>query len=226
MAKKWLKFFLGASHMINNDIFNIFNFSTFSLGYFQDPVFRAIFDKISQNAGFVRYPREKVEKLKMLKMLKFIICEAPQKISIIFCPFLAIFTLFHSKNWPYLQKSEFGNLAKTRFWFLLVNNSLCSIPLSWTRSYIKETPGDRCVKYCQCQPITAKYIEAVGQSQLWTHLDVAVPEADGGDVSAVRVSALYTRDARVQLRGEVTHARLPGAVPQPHNLNTAVRIII
>ena len=53
-----------------------------------------------------------------------------------------------------------------------------------------------------------------------------VPEADGGDVSAVRVSALYTRDARVQLRGEVTHARLPGAVPQTHNLNTAVRIII
>ena len=69
-------------------------------------------------------------------------------------------------------------------------------------------------------------IYTVGQSQLWTHLDVAVPEADGGDVSAVRVSALYTRDARVQLRGEVTHARLPGAVPQPHNLNTAVRIII
>ena len=69
-------------------------------------------------------------------------------------------------------------------------------------------------------------IYTVGQSQLWTHLDVPVPEADGGDVSAVRVSALYTRDARVQLRGEVTHARLPGAVPQTHNLNTAVRIII
>ena len=80
----------------------------------------------------------------MLKMLLFIICEAPQKISTIFKPFLAIFTLFHLKNWPYLQKPEFGNLAKTRFWFLLVNNSLCSIPLSWTRSYIKETPGDRC----------------------------------------------------------------------------------
>ena len=72
-------------------------------------------------------------------------------------------------------------------------------------------------QYLHSWPITA---------QLWTHLDVAVPEADGGDVSAVRVSALYTRDARVQLRGEVTHARLPGAVPQPHNLNTAVRIII
>ena len=81
----------------------------------------------------------------MLKMLSFIICEAPQKISTIFKPFLAILTLFHLKNWPYLQKPEFGNLAKTRFLFILVNNSLCSIPLSWTRSYNKETPGDRCV---------------------------------------------------------------------------------
>ena len=81
--------------MINNDIFHIFSFSTFSLGYFQDPVFRAIFEKFSQNAGFVKYPREKVEKQKMLKMLKFIICEAPQKISTIFWPFLAIFTVFH-----------------------------------------------------------------------------------------------------------------------------------
>ena len=60
-------------------------------------------------------------------MLLFIICEAPQKISTIFKPFLAIFTLFHLKNWPYLQKPEFGNLAKTRFWFLLVNNSLCIV---------------------------------------------------------------------------------------------------
>ena len=85
--------------MINNDIYNIFNLSTFSLGYFQDPVFRAIFEKISQNAGFVKYLRENVEKQKMLKMLKFIICEAPQKISTIFWPFLAIFTLFHSKKW-------------------------------------------------------------------------------------------------------------------------------
>ena len=76
--------------MINNDIYNIFNFSTFSLGYFQDPVFRAIFDKISQNAGFVKYPREKVEKQKMLKMLKFIICEAPQK----FQPFFGHFSPF------------------------------------------------------------------------------------------------------------------------------------
>ena len=83
-------------------------------------------------------------------MLLFIICEAPQKISTIFKPFLAIFTLFHLKNWQYLQKPEFGNLAKTRFWLLLVNNSLCSIPLSCARSEIKETPGDRCVYYHHC----------------------------------------------------------------------------
>ena len=77
-------------------------------------------------------------------MLSFYICEAPQKISTIFKPILAIFTLFHLKNLLYLQKPELGNLAKTRFWLLLVNNSLCSIPLSYARSYIKQTPGDRC----------------------------------------------------------------------------------
>ena len=84
--------------MINNNIFNIFSFSTFSLVYFLDPVFRAIFLNFSQNAGFVKYPREKVEKLKMLKMLLFIICEAPKKISTLFGHFLAIFTLFHLTN--------------------------------------------------------------------------------------------------------------------------------
>ena len=79
----------------------------------------------------------------MLKMLLFFMCEAPQKNSTNFKAIFGHFTLFHLKNWPYLQKPEFGNLAKTRFWLLLVNNSLCSIPLSWTRSYIEETPGDR-----------------------------------------------------------------------------------
>ena len=77
-------------------------------------------------------------------MLLFIICEAPQKNSTFFKPFLAISTLFHLKKWPYLQKPELGNLGETRFWLLLVNNSLCSIPRSCARSYIKETPGDRC----------------------------------------------------------------------------------
>ena len=72
MAKsghKMVEIFWGGLHMINNDIFHIFSFSTFSLGYFQDPVFRAIFEKFSQNEGFVKYLRKKVEEQKNLKML-------------------------------------------------------------------------------------------------------------------------------------------------------------
>ena len=75
----------------------------------------------------------------------------PKKISTIFLPFLAIFTLFHLKNQLYLQKPDFRNLPETRFWFLLVNNSLCSIPPSGAKSYIKETPGDSCVITCHRQ---------------------------------------------------------------------------
>ena len=84
--------------MINNNIFNIFSFSTFSLGYFTNPAFWLNFKKIALETGSRKYPREKVEKLKMLKMLLFIICEAPQKISTLFWSFLAIFTLFHLTN--------------------------------------------------------------------------------------------------------------------------------
>ena len=53
--------------MINNNIFNMFCFLTFSFGYFLDLVFRAIFSKFGQNTGFVKYPKEKVEKQKMVK---------------------------------------------------------------------------------------------------------------------------------------------------------------
>ena len=63
--------------MINNNIFNIFSFSTFSLGYFTNPAFWLNFKKIALKTGSRKYTREKVEKLKMLKMLLFIICEAP-----------------------------------------------------------------------------------------------------------------------------------------------------
>merc|ERR1712197_142509 len=99
--------------MINNNIFNIF--STFSFGYFTNPVFWPNLEKIALKTRSRKCPKEKVEKQKTLKMLLFIIYEAPQKISTIFKPFLAIFNLFHSKNWPYLKKPEFGKLAKTRF---------------------------------------------------------------------------------------------------------------
>merc|ERR1711978_395821 len=101
--------------MINNNIFNIFCFSTFTFGYFTNRLLWPNLEKIALKTRSRKYPIEKVEKQKMLKMLLFIICEAPQKISTIFKPFLTIFTLFHLKNWPYLQKPKFGNLAKTRF---------------------------------------------------------------------------------------------------------------
>ena len=78
--------------MINNNIFNIFSFSSFPFGYFLDLVFGAIFSKIGQNTGFVKYPKEKVEKQKILKMLLFIICESPQKNSTILRFF--VFQLF------------------------------------------------------------------------------------------------------------------------------------
>ena len=84
--------------MKNNNIFSIFCFSTFSLGYFTNPAFWINFKKIALKIGSQKYPREKVEKQKMLKMSLFIICEVPQKISAIFWPFLAIFTLFHLKK--------------------------------------------------------------------------------------------------------------------------------
>ena len=85
---------------------------------------------------FVNYPRKKVWKYKTMKMLLFFICEAPPIMSTSFWPFLAIFPLFHLTNLLYLQKREIHNLPETRFWLLLVNNSLCSIPPSWALSYI------------------------------------------------------------------------------------------
>ena len=84
--------------MIYNNIFNIFCFSTFSLGYFTNPAFWLNLKKIALKIGSGKYLREKVKKQKMLKMLLFIIYEAPKKISRIFGPFWAIFSLFHWKN--------------------------------------------------------------------------------------------------------------------------------
>ena len=50
MAKNDLKiveFFWGASHMLNDNIFNIFCFSTFSFGSFTNPVFWPNLKKIA-----------------------------------------------------------------------------------------------------------------------------------------------------------------------------------
>ena len=111
MAKNGLKMveiFWGASHMINNNIFNIFGFSTFSLGYFTNPAFWLNLKKIALKTGSRKYPREKVENLKMLKMLLFIICEAPQKN---FNHFWAIFGHFYPISFLKMAISP-----KTRIW--------------------------------------------------------------------------------------------------------------
>ena len=108
----------------------------FSLWYFTNPEFWPNLKKIALKTRCRKYPKRKSWKAKNVQMLLFIICKAPPKNSTIFRPFLAIFTLFHFTNWPYLQKPQLGNLGETRFWLLLVNNELCSIPLSFARSEI------------------------------------------------------------------------------------------
>ena len=131
--------------MINNNIFYIFSFFNCFLWILFRPWFLEFFLKILKKYRGSTVLKRKSWKTKNVKNVIIYHMWGPPKISTILKPFLAIFTLFHSKNWPYLQKPEFGNLAKTRFWLLLVNNSLCSIPLSCARSEIKETQGDRCV---------------------------------------------------------------------------------
>merc|ERR1712079_591266 len=100
--------------------------------------------KIALKIGSGRYLREKVEKQKMLKMFLFVMCEAPQGFSRIFCPFLAIFALFHWKGWLCLQRPELRNLPEAGFWLLLVNGSLCSVPPSWTPPDIVIVAGESC----------------------------------------------------------------------------------
>ena len=55
---------LGVSHMINDNIFNIFSFSTFSFLYFLDPVFRVITFKFCKNSGFLKYQKKKLKNKK------------------------------------------------------------------------------------------------------------------------------------------------------------------
>ena len=67
-------------------------YSTFSFGYFRNPVFWPNFEKIALKTRSRKYPKQKVKKQKMLKMLLFIIWEAsPKKIQ----PFLGLY-------WPFL----------------------------------------------------------------------------------------------------------------------------
>ena len=77
-GQKMVEIFRGASHMINNNIFNIFCFLTFSFGYITNPVFWPNLKKIALKTRYRKYPKDKVEKQNMLKMLLFIICETPK----------------------------------------------------------------------------------------------------------------------------------------------------
>ena len=66
MAKNGLKMvetFLGASHMINDNIFNIFCFSTFSFGYFTIPVFWPNLEKIALKTYHCHMPGHILKKL-------------------------------------------------------------------------------------------------------------------------------------------------------------------
>ena len=53
--------------MINNNIFNNFSFSTFSLRYFTNPAFWLNFKKIALKTRSRKYPKEKVKKTKNVK---------------------------------------------------------------------------------------------------------------------------------------------------------------
>ena len=67
MAKNGLKMveiFWGASHMMNDNIFNIFCFTTFSFGYFTNPVFWPNLEKIALKQGLESTQKKKFKNKK------------------------------------------------------------------------------------------------------------------------------------------------------------------
>ena len=58
---------LGVSHMINDNIFNIFCFSTFSFWYFRNPEFWQNLKEITLKTGSRKYAKEKKLKNKNVK---------------------------------------------------------------------------------------------------------------------------------------------------------------
>ena len=84
--------FFGMSHMLNNDISNIFLFFTFFHLVLSRPCFWADFFKIAQKQGLGSTKRKKVKYKKLLQMSLFNICDIPKKIWTHFCLFLATFS--------------------------------------------------------------------------------------------------------------------------------------
>ena len=79
------------SHMLDNNICNIFYFQTFSFWYFQDPVFMVNYNKNAKKQGIESTKRKKFENKKMLQMFLSNIYDIPKKI---LDPFLPLFSHF------------------------------------------------------------------------------------------------------------------------------------
>ena len=70
-SHKWVKYIFWSSHMIKNNIWNIFSFSSYSFSYLLNPFFWANFSKFGEKKGLYKYQTEKTKKLKLLQMLLF-----------------------------------------------------------------------------------------------------------------------------------------------------------
>ena len=91
-SQKWVQNYFGMSHMLDNNICNLFLFNNFFLLVLLRPCFWAILKKITQKQGPGSTKRKKLRNKKMLQMLLSNICDIPKKIWTHFCLFLAIFS--------------------------------------------------------------------------------------------------------------------------------------
>ena len=91
-SQKWVQNFFGMSHMLDNNICNIFLFFNFFLLVLPGPCFWVNFFKIAQKQGLKSTKRKKLRNKKRLQMLLSNICDIPKKIWTHFCLFLGTFS--------------------------------------------------------------------------------------------------------------------------------------
>ena len=91
-SQKWVQNFFGMSHMLDNNICNLFLFLNFFLLVLLRPCFWAILKKFTQKQGPGSTKRKKLRNKKMLQMLLSNICDIPKKFWTHFWLFLAIFS--------------------------------------------------------------------------------------------------------------------------------------
>ena len=118
--------------MINNNIFNIFSFLTFSFGYFLDLVFGAIFFKFGQNTGFLQGVAKRLLIFVSLSVTHFL------ELSCCFCALLTVkykkvkkimlqnylklhemhtIYIFLYKNWENVWSGPHPQVGKFHFFF-------------------------------------------------------------------------------------------------------------